>query len=107
MLGSPLSAAYRMLGPVALWALLATVVSCKHKSAPVQPIAIENDDGTPAQEPSAKSRAKPPAEPARCRELRAGALFSIGESEPARDSAPQVDGNDEDEDEPIAMPFEV
>src|SRR5258706_15607284 len=107
MSGLPLSPARRKFGLVVSSVALATFVACKHKSPPAVPIVIESDDEALAQESSSKVNAKAPAEPSRCREVRAGASFTIGESEPARDSAAKGEVDDQDEDDPVAMPFEA
>ncbi len=108
-----LSAAVRHLGRALLGLVLGTVVSCKEKPAPPPPPSavssslVEDDDGI-VQESSAKAGApKAPPAPQRCREVRAGALFSIGENSPRTDSAPRPDDGDGDDDEAIAMPFEA
>ncbi len=86
----------------ALAILLSMAAACREKPRELPPPAVEQEPGT-VESSAAVPSAKPP-EPARCREVKAGSLFAVGEAAPAREPPP--DATDDDEaDEPIAMPF--
>jgi hypothetical protein len=76
------------------------VAGCREKPRDPQPPPADGEPADP--EPSADAPKAPPAEPARCREVRAGSLFSVGDA--GKRELPTGVDDAEDED-PIAMPF--
>jgi len=86
--------------PSAFAILLAVAGGCREKPRDPTPPAFERESG--ASESAAQAPPARPPEPARCREVKPGALFSIGEAAPAAEASADAD---EEADEPIAMPF--
>ncbi len=81
--------------------LLAVAGGCREKPRPT-PLAFEQEPGS-AESSAVVPSAKPP-EPSRCREVKPGSLFAVGEAAAAREP-PADAAEDEEPDEPIAMPF--
>src|SRR5262245_36773639 len=88
--------------PAAFAILLALAGACREKPREQPVPALEQEPGSAESVPIVPS-AKPP-DPARCREVKTGSLFAVGEAAPAREPAPGAN-DDEEPDEPIAMPF--